>query len=67
MPEMTGVEFLRELRRHDLDVPVILMTAGPTLDSAISAIEYGAQQYLLKPVEPDELVKAVAARVVKRR
>jgi EAL domain-containing protein (putative c-di-GMP-specific phosphodiesterase class I)/CheY-like chemotaxis protein len=63
MPEMTGVEFLRELRRHDLDVPVILMTAGPTLDSAIDAIEYGAQQYLLKPVEPDALVKAVGRAV----
>jgi EAL domain-containing protein (putative c-di-GMP-specific phosphodiesterase class I)/CheY-like chemotaxis protein len=63
MPEMTGVEFLRELRRHDLDVPVILMTAGPTLDSAIDAIEYGAQQYLLKPVEPDALVQAVGRAV----
>jgi EAL domain-containing protein (putative c-di-GMP-specific phosphodiesterase class I)/CheY-like chemotaxis protein len=63
MPEMTGVEFLRELRRHDLDVPVILMTAGPTLDSAIDAIEYGAHQYLLKPVEPDALVKAVGRAV----
>jgi EAL domain-containing protein (putative c-di-GMP-specific phosphodiesterase class I) len=63
MPEMTGVEFLRELRRHDLDVPVILMTAGPTLDSAIDAIEYGAQQYLLKPVEPEALVKAVGRAV----
>lgn len=59
MPELSGVDFLRELRRHDLDVPVILMTAGPTLDSALDAIEYGAQQYLLKPVEPDALVKAV--------
>lgn len=59
MPEMTGVEFLRELRRHDLDVPVILMTAGPTLDSAIDAVEYGAQQYLLKPIEPDALVQAI--------
>ena len=28
MPELSGVDFLRELRRHDLDVPVILMTAG---------------------------------------
>lgn len=63
MPEMTGVEFLRELRRHDLDVPVILMTAGPTLDSAIDAVEYGAQQYLLKPVEPDALVTAVGRAV----
>ena len=59
MPELSGVDFLRELRRHDLDVPVILMTAGPTLDSALDAIEYGAQQYLLKPVEPEALVQAV--------
>lgn len=59
MPELSGVDFLRELRRYDLDVPVILMTAGPTLDSAIEAIEYGAQQYLLKPVEPTALVQAV--------
>ena len=59
MPEVSGVELLRELRRHDLDVPVILMTAGPTLDSALEAIAYGAQQYLLKPVEPEALVLAV--------
>ena len=59
MPELSGVDFLKELRRHDLDVPVILMTAGATLDSALDAIEYGAQQYLLKPVEPEALVHAV--------
>jgi EAL domain-containing protein (putative c-di-GMP-specific phosphodiesterase class I) len=59
MPELSGVDFLRELRQHDLDVPVILMTAGATLDSALDAIEYGAQQYLLKPVEPETLVHSV--------
>ncbi len=59
MPELSGVDFLKELRQHDLDVPVILMTAGATLDSALDAIEYGAQQYLLKPVEPEALVHAV--------
>ncbi len=59
MPELSGVDFLKELRQHDLDVPVILMTAGATLDSALDAIEYGAQQYLLKPVEPEALVLAV--------
>ena len=59
MPGLSGLDFLRELRRHDLDVPVILMTAGPTLDSALDAIEYGAQSYLLKPVEPEALVQAV--------
>jgi EAL domain-containing protein (putative c-di-GMP-specific phosphodiesterase class I) len=59
MPELSGLDFLRELRQHDLDVPVILMTAGATLDSALDAIEYGAQQYLLKPVEPEALVHSV--------
>src|SRR6185312_4983758 len=59
MPELSGLDFLKELRQHDLDVPVILMTAGATLDSALDAIEYGAQQYLLKPVEPEALIHAV--------
>jgi EAL domain-containing protein (putative c-di-GMP-specific phosphodiesterase class I) len=59
MPELSGLDFLKELRQHDLDVPVILMTAGATLDSALDAIEYGAQQYLLKPVEPEALVHSV--------
>ena len=59
MPELSGIDFLRELRQHDLDVPVILMTAGATLDSAIDALQMGAQQYLLKPVEPEALVQSV--------
>jgi EAL domain-containing protein (putative c-di-GMP-specific phosphodiesterase class I) len=59
MPGLSGLDFLKELRQHDLDVPVILMTAGATLDSALDAIEYGAQQYLLKPVEPETLVLSV--------
>ncbi len=65
MPEMTGLEFLRAVRAHDLDVPVILMTGGPTLDSAIEAVEQGASRYLAKPVDPQALCDAVlhAARL----
>src|ERR1019366_7810794 len=59
MPELSGLDFLRELRQHDLDVPVILMTAGAPLDSALDGIEYGESQYLLKPVEPEALVTSV--------
>jgi len=51
MPGMTGLEFLRSVREHDLDVPVILMTGDPELDSAMRAVEYGAFRYLVKPVE----------------
>jgi EAL domain-containing protein (putative c-di-GMP-specific phosphodiesterase class I)/ActR/RegA family two-component response regulator len=50
MPEMSGVEFLKAVREQDLDVPVILMTGAPELESAMRAYEYGAFRYLKKPV-----------------
>jgi len=55
MPEMTGIEFLRAVRAHDLDVPVILMTGKPDIESAIRAVEYGAFRYLTKPVAGQQL------------
>jgi DNA-binding response OmpR family regulator len=67
MPQMTGLEFLRSVRAHDLDVPVILMTGEPSLESAVRAVEYGAFHYLVKPVEARELHDTVirAARLHK--
>jgi EAL domain-containing protein (putative c-di-GMP-specific phosphodiesterase class I)/ActR/RegA family two-component response regulator len=67
MPEMTGIEFLKAVRAHDLDVPVILMTGEPSVASAMSAVEYGAFRYLAKPVSPDQLWDTVvyAARLHK--
>jgi EAL domain-containing protein (putative c-di-GMP-specific phosphodiesterase class I) len=59
MPEMTGIEFLKAVRAHDLDVPVILMTGEPSLESAVRAVEYGAFRYLAKPVAPKELWETV--------
>jgi EAL domain-containing protein (putative c-di-GMP-specific phosphodiesterase class I)/CheY-like chemotaxis protein len=51
MPRMNGLEFLRAVREHDLDVPVILMAGAPDLDSSLRAIEYGAFRYLAKPID----------------
>ena len=56
---MTGIDFLKSVRAHDLDVPVILMTGNPTVESAAGAVEYGAFRYLAKPVPPDELCTTV--------
>lgn len=65
MPEMNGLEFLRAVREHDLDVPVILMTGKPGLESAILAVEHGAFRYLVKPIEVEALRDAAhrAARL----
>ncbi len=59
MPGMTGIDLLRVVRAYDLDVPVILMTGAPTVETAIEAVSLGALQYLSKPTPGDELVNAV--------
>ncbi len=63
MPGLNGIELLREVRSHDRDLPVILVTGGPQLDTAILAVEYGAFKYLTKPVASDDLVKTVRRAV----
>jgi EAL domain-containing protein (putative c-di-GMP-specific phosphodiesterase class I) len=63
MPEMNGLELLRAVREHDLDVPFVLMTGGPAIESAVRAVEYGALRYLIKPVSASELEEVVARAV----
>jgi EAL domain-containing protein (putative c-di-GMP-specific phosphodiesterase class I)/CheY-like chemotaxis protein len=67
MPAHGGLGFLREVRERDLDVPVILMTGAPSVDSSVRAIEYGVFRYLVKPVDGEALLDVVsrAARLHK--
>ena len=67
MPGMNGVQLLRAVRERDLDLPVILMTGSPTVDTAARAVEYGALRYLLKPIKMDVLLAAVGDAVRLRR
>lgn len=64
MPQVTGVEFLRLVRAHDIDVPVILMTGLPSIDTAIEAMNLGAFSYIRKPFDNVEL-KALLERATK--
>lgn len=59
MPEMNGVELLREVRKADEQIPVILMTAFGTIENAVSAMKQGAFDYITKPFTGDELVLTV--------
>jgi EAL domain-containing protein (putative c-di-GMP-specific phosphodiesterase class I) len=63
MPGMTGVELLRAVRALDLDVPVILMTGAPSVETAIEAVNLGALQYLPKPTPNQVLLQAVERAV----
>jgi EAL domain-containing protein (putative c-di-GMP-specific phosphodiesterase class I)/CheY-like chemotaxis protein len=63
MPDMDGLQLLRAVRERDLDLPVLLMTGSPKLETAVQALEYGALKYLLKPVREEPLVRAVEEAV----
>ncbi len=59
MPGATGIDLLRVVRAYDLDVPVVLMTGNPDVESAVDAIELGALQYLCKPFSAETVTKAI--------
>ncbi|MGA7745103.1 MAG: EAL domain-containing protein [Polyangia bacterium] len=63
VPTFSGLEILRAVRERDRDIPVILMTGGPGLDSARVAVEWGALSYLIKPLSMSQL-KDVLSRAV---
>jgi len=63
MPGISGLKLLRAVREYDLDLPVVLMTGQPNLNGAATAVEYGAFQYLIKPVAIDKL-RAIVARAI---
>ncbi|HNY31420.1 MAG TPA: sigma-54 dependent transcriptional regulator [Fibrobacteria bacterium] len=56
MPGMNGMDLVRETRRVDNSVPVLLVTAFATMDAAMEAVRAGAYHYLTKPVQIDDLL-----------
>lgn len=66
MPQVGGVEVLNAAREHDPEVPVILMTAQATLQTAMQAVNAGAFYYIQKPFRNDELL-AILRRAAEHR
>ncbi len=70
MPAMGGVEFLKALREFDSEVPVIMVTAYASVETAIEAMKAGAYDYFTKPFNVDEIKlnvrKALNLRELKR-
>jgi DNA-binding NtrC family response regulator len=55
MPEMGGIEALQEIRKRDKEIPIIIITSSSTREAAVEAIGKGANEFLLKPFEWEEL------------
>jgi two-component system, OmpR family, phosphate regulon sensor histidine kinase PhoR len=64
MPNMTGIEFLEQLRVKRPQVPVIFMTGYPSVPNTIAAIRLGAAGYVTKPFTPEEIAAAVQKHVL---
>jgi nitrogen regulation protein NR(I) len=60
MPKVGGMELLKAVNHHRPDVPVIIITAHGTVDSAVEAIKRGAFDYITKPFEHAEIQAVVA-------
>lgn len=61
MPKMDGIEVLQRLRKEGVQVPIMMLTAKGQTDDRIAGFNAGADDYLPKPFDPDELVCRVRA------
>ncbi|MCJ8013541.1 response regulator transcription factor [Paenibacillus sp. KQZ6P-2] len=63
LPELNGVEVLRRLRKVDLVTPVILVTARNTTPDKVAGLDQGANDYITKPFEIEELLARIRANI----
>ena len=59
IPSMDGMDMLRQIRRWDQQIPIVMVTASGSKELAVRAIGMGAQAYVLKPFDIDELQRIV--------
>ncbi len=65
MPDMDGIEVMKRLEKTGRSIPIIILTAYATLESAISAVKAGAVDYLIKPQHIQEILEAIEKALIK--
>ena len=66
MPKVDGMTLLRKAHEEDPDLPIVMITAHGTIDTAVEALKIGAFDYLTKPFDKDE-VRQIVAKALKTR
>ncbi len=66
MPKRDGIDVLREIRKQDKDIAVVIFTGYPNLDTAVASMKLDAVDYIKKPFNVDEF-RAVIARVMRKK
>src|SRR5919204_4289475 len=60
LPDQSGLDILRQIRRIDARIPVVMVTVARSADSAIEAMRHGAYDYLLKPIDMQKLDRVLS-------
>src|SRR3712207_2998970 len=66
LPRMDGIDVARTLRRNEDDTPILMLTARDALDSRVEGLDVGADDYLVKPFERQELLARLRALLRRR-
>ncbi len=64
LPSLSGIEVLRRIRAHDQKMPVILLTAKDSVEDKVSGLDLGANDYLTKPFQIEELFARIRAALM---
>jgi DNA-binding NtrC family response regulator len=67
MPDMDGLQFAQALRNQYPELPVVLMTGFPSVDSAVAALRTRVEDYIVKPFNINQLYKQLDATIKERR
>ena len=66
MPEMDGLALTEELKRSHPEIPVVLMTGYPSVDTAVTALRHRVVDYVIKPFNINQLYKTIDAALKER-
>jgi DNA-binding NtrC family response regulator len=67
MPDLSGLEVLKELRKKENDTPVVMITAYGTMERAVQAMKEGAYDFITRPFEPDHIALVVRKALERQR
>jgi DNA-binding NtrC family response regulator len=66
MPKIDGIRLLKEMKTINPRVEIVLITAYPTMQSAIEAMQYGAYDYVIKPFDKEKIEQVVRRGIIRR-
>jgi DNA-binding NtrC family response regulator len=67
MPDVTGLDILRDIQRHNVDIETIVLTGVEDVELAVSAMKLGAMEYLTKPVDNERLLSLINTALENRK